>query len=119
MRRLCGLYAGGMRALCGWYAGGMRVVCACYAVAMPVYAGAGVCLVVGPLWGVGDHIFARMASTQTTKPVYSTDAMQPRLAVRKSPRYTPNYDHIALQPDSPCTATCMLHHRLHVSPKVF
>ena len=46
---------------------------------------------------MGDRFFARMASTQTTKPVYSTDAMQPRLAVRKSPRYTSNYDHIALQ----------------------
>ena len=68
---------------------------------------------------MGDRFFARMASTQTTKPVYSTDAMQPRLAVRKSPRYTSNYDHIALQYDSPCTATFMLNHRLHVFPKVF
>jgi len=50
MRLLCGPYAPAIRLLCVRYASAMRPLCGCYAAAMPVYAGAGVCLVVGPLW---------------------------------------------------------------------
>ena len=39
-----------MRLLCARYAPAMRLLCGCYAAAMLVYAVAGVCLVVGPLW---------------------------------------------------------------------
>ena len=42
-----------MRLLCACYAPAMRLLCGCYAAAMLVYAVAGVCLVVGPLWHSG------------------------------------------------------------------
>jgi len=50
MRLLCVCYAPAMRPLCARYAPAMRLLCGCYAAAMLVYAVAGVCLVVGPLW---------------------------------------------------------------------
>ena len=90
MRLLCACYAPAMRLLCARYAPAMRLLCGCYAAAMLVYAVAGVCLVVGPLWArlvrerseVGPPERRRIRGRRRSRP--REEPRPPSLAVARS-----------------------------------
>ena len=91
MRLLCACYAPAMRPLCARYAPAMRLLCGCYAAAMLVYAVAGVCLVVGPLWGRRNY--SKAATTMTCGPTCA-ERCRPA-AIRNGARGTASPSHLA------------------------